>query len=149
MDITIRYLDGDSQLAVLAFHKAKSLDARPGDMDEVEHQAYDACVRYLGEHPSLERVYAFTSFGTKGRAWYYSTSDTYMQPMFGSQDLSDRDQYVELHSSEAQLIAQAVRAIRPLLHQREESTAVVFCFFFSMVGFNIFAVRVRFKFFHV
>ena len=112
VDITIEYLGGDNKLAVLAFHEAKALNAGPQDLEEAEHQAFDACMRYLGEHPDLQFVYAFTSFGTKGRAWQCTREDHYLSPLFGSEDLAERNQYIEVHSSEARLIRQAVQMMR-------------------------------------
>ncbi|GKZ24409.1 hypothetical protein AbraIFM66951_010499 [Aspergillus brasiliensis] len=112
VDITIEYMGSDRNLAVLAFHEAKALDAGIQDLDEAENQAYDACMRYLGEHPELSGVYAFTSFGTKARAWQCSAEEDYLRPLFGSDTLSDRSQYVELHSSDAWLIKQAVQTMR-------------------------------------
>ncbi|KAB8227556.1 uncharacterized protein BDW43DRAFT_323825 [Aspergillus alliaceus] len=112
VDITIEYFGGDSKLAVLAFHEAKALNAGPQDVQDAEHQAFDACMRYLGEHPELQFVYAFTSFGTKGRAWRCAREDIYLSPLFGSDHLAERTEYVELHSSEAQQIRQAVQMMK-------------------------------------
>lgn len=56
VDITIKYLGSDGNIAVLAFHEAKSLAARPSDTEDVEHQALNACMRYLGVNPELIRL---------------------------------------------------------------------------------------------
>lgn len=112
VDITIRYLGMGNKRAVLAFHEAKALNAGPQRVQEAEAQAFDACMRYLGEHPEFKFVYAFTSFGSKGRAWRCSRIDDYLFPLFGSDELAERDQYVELHSSEAGLIRQAVQKMK-------------------------------------
>ncbi|RAL04252.1 uncharacterized protein BO80DRAFT_259364 [Aspergillus ibericus CBS 121593] len=112
VDITIEYMGSDKNLAVLAFHEAKALSAGPQDVEDAERPAYDACMRYLGEHPDLQFVYAFTSFGTKGRAWRCRPEDDYLSPLFGSEDLAERDQYIEVHSSDASLIKRAVQAMR-------------------------------------
>lgn len=112
VDITIEYMGGDKNLAVLAFHEAEALNAGPQNVKEAENQALDACMRYLGEHSNLQFVYAFTSFGTKGRAWQCAREDHYLVPLFGSQDLAERGHYIEVHSSEAQLIRQAVQTMR-------------------------------------
>lgn len=112
VDITIEYLGSDYKLAVLAFHEAKALDAGPQDVEEAEHQAFDACMRYLGEHSELNFVYAFTSFGTRGRAWSCGPSDDYLMPLFGSDQLAERSEYIEVHSPEARLITQAVRTMK-------------------------------------
>ncbi|KAJ5483407.1 hypothetical protein N7530_002653 [Penicillium desertorum] len=113
-DITIEYLGEDKGLTVLAFHKVKPPYAGPQDVEEAEGQAFDACMRYLGEHPALQYVYAFISFGTKVRGWRCARDDHHLFPLFGSKALAERTQYVEVHSSEAQLIKQAVQMMRAL-----------------------------------
>lgn len=40
VDITMKYLGPDSNIAVLAFHEAKSLAARPSDTEDVEYQPW-------------------------------------------------------------------------------------------------------------
>jgi hypothetical protein len=114
VDLTIKYLGGDGALAVLTFHEVKPLDASPQEIEEVEHQALEACMRYLGkeENKELESVYAFTSFGTKGRAWRYIRDEDYLSPLFGSKDLAERQDYIELHSTDAQLLRVAFNTMR-------------------------------------
>ncbi|KAE8416210.1 hypothetical protein BDV36DRAFT_297324 [Aspergillus pseudocaelatus] len=115
VDITIEYFGRDSRLAVLAFHEVK-LNAGLQEVQDAEVQAFDACMRSLGGHPELQFVYAFTSFGTKGRAWRCTRDDIHISPLFGSDDLAEGTQYIEVHSSEAQLIskaAQMMKANRP------------------------------------
>lgn len=118
VDVTIRYLGGDRKLAVLAFHKAKPLDAGPQDIQDAEHQAVEACIRYLGkaENTDLSFVYAVTSFGTKGRAWQYNRGMDYLTPLFGSNSLAECRDYIDLHSSEATQLRAAfnlMKSIKP------------------------------------
>ncbi|OQE92047.1 hypothetical protein PENNAL_c0008G01770 [Penicillium nalgiovense] len=114
VDITIEYLSEDKVLTVLAFHKVNPPTAWPQDVEEAEGEAFDACMRYLGEHPAFQYVYAFISFGKKVRGWRCARDDHRLFPLFGSKALAERTQYVEVHSSEAQLIKQAVQTMRAL-----------------------------------
>ncbi|KAE8339459.1 hypothetical protein BDV24DRAFT_176109 [Aspergillus arachidicola] len=113
------YYGGDSKLAVLAFHEANPLYAGPQDVQDAERQAFDTYMKYLGEHPGLQFVYSFTVFGTKDRAWRCTREDVYLSPLFGSDDLAERTQYVELHTSDAQLIRQAVQMMKKAVPQYE------------------------------
>lgn len=114
VDVTIKNLVRDDKFAVLAFHEAKSLDAGPQDLQDAEHQAVEACMRYLGkeENKKLSFVYAVTSFGTKGRAWRYERDADYLTLLFGSDDLAERQDYVELHSTDAQSLRDAFNTMR-------------------------------------
>ncbi|KAM5485522.1 hypothetical protein McanMca71_006250 [Microsporum canis] len=114
VDVTIKYLGSDYSIAVLAFHEAKAMHAGPQDVQDAEHQAVEACMRYLGkqENSAVSFVYAVTSFGTKGRAWRYERGDDYLTPLFGSNDLAERGDYVELHSSDAALLNRAFNVMR-------------------------------------
>ncbi|KAM5443980.1 hypothetical protein MaudCBS49596_008048 [Microsporum audouinii] len=114
VDVTIKYLGSDYSIAVLAFHEAKAMDAEPQDVQDAEHQAVEACMRYLGrqENSAVSFVYAVTSFGTKGRAWRYERGDDYLTPLFGSNDLAERGDYVKLHSSDAALLNRAFNVMR-------------------------------------
>nr|KMM70615.1 hypothetical protein CPAG_06926 [Coccidioides posadasii RMSCC 3488] len=96
---------------VLAFHEAEILNAGPQDLEEAEIEACNTCMKYLGKHPELKFVNAFTSFGTKGRAWLCERTETYLT-LFGSGDPADRGQYIDIHSSEGYLTKQAVQAMR-------------------------------------
>ncbi|KAA6408241.1 MAG: hypothetical protein FRX48_07983 [Lasallia pustulata] len=49
VDVTIKKLAGDNKFAVLAFHEAEALDVSPQDLQDAEHQAVEACMRYLGK----------------------------------------------------------------------------------------------------
>lgn len=114
VDVTIKKLAGDNKFAVLAFHEAEALDVSPQDLQDAEHQAVEACMRYLGKEGNGELgfVYAVTSFGTKGRAWRYERGADYLTPVFGSDDLAARQDYVELHSTDAQLLRASFDVMR-------------------------------------
>ncbi|KAJ5614520.1 hypothetical protein N7528_008174 [Penicillium herquei] len=99
-------------LAVLAFHEAEKPAPSPEEVQELENQASDACETYLAQHPELRLVYAFTSIGTKGRAWRFDRAEACLTPLFGSEDRADLSQYVEIHSPEGELIRQAVETIK-------------------------------------
>ncbi|KAJ6031973.1 hypothetical protein N7540_002705 [Penicillium herquei] len=114
VNLTIKALVGPNRgLAILAFHKAETPSPGPRDVQELGNQASDACERYLTQNPELGIVYAFTSIGTKGRAWRFGRAEACLIPLFGSEDRADLGQYVELHSPEAELITQAVDTIKP------------------------------------
>ncbi|KAJ5738676.1 hypothetical protein N7493_001831 [Penicillium malachiteum] len=113
INLTIKGLVGANRgLAVLTFHEAETPTPRPEEVQELENQASDACERYLTQNPELRIVYAFTSLGTKGRAWRFDREEACLIPLFGSEDRANLSQYVELHSSEAELIRQAVETIK-------------------------------------
>lgn len=99
VDLTLKYLGGNGNIAVLAFHEAKPLDAGLVGVREAEEQARYACIRYLGkpENAKLGFVYAVTTFGTKGRTWQYTRGDIFLEPLFGPQRPGERRDYIELH----------------------------------------------------
>ncbi|KAK2868074.1 hypothetical protein FQN49_003179 [Arthroderma sp. PD_2] len=109
VNITIKYLGENREIAVLAFHEAKAMDAGPQCIQDAEHQAVEACMRYLGkaENAGVSFVYAITSFGTKGRAWRYEAGNDYLTPLFGPKSLAADGDYIELHSSDAMQLRQA------------------------------------------
>ncbi|KAF7590262.1 hypothetical protein BBP40_003100 [Aspergillus hancockii] len=115
VDLVIKFLGENQKLAVLAFHEAKAADARPSDLDDVEGQALNACMRYLGANGELSCVYAITTYGTKGRVWEYKRGDDYLTALFGPQSLSDRDSYIDLASDDARILAGAIRGISVVL----------------------------------
>ncbi|RAK78946.1 uncharacterized protein BO72DRAFT_494786 [Aspergillus fijiensis CBS 313.89] len=115
VDITVENMREGISLAVLVFHKAEASDRSPRAVERAEARAYDACVRCLEAHPDREYVYAFTTFGTRGRAWRCGRGEDFLTALFGSQGLGEPDQYIEVHSPEARRISQAVRMMRAAL----------------------------------
>lgn len=105
VDLTLKYLGGKGNIAVLAFHEAKPLDADPVGVREAEEQARCAGIRYLGkpENAKLGFVYGVTTFGTKGGTWQYTRGDIFVEPLFGPQIPGERGDYIELHKASWQL----------------------------------------------
>ncbi|KAJ5725376.1 uncharacterized protein N7483_006733 [Penicillium malachiteum] len=72
VNLTIKALVSPNRgLAVLTFHEAETPSPGPQDVQELENQASDDCERCLTQNPELGIVYAFTTIGTKGRAWQF------------------------------------------------------------------------------
>lgn len=110
--ITIEYLGGDNDnFTILAFHN-KASNAEPRDIEELENQASDACRRYLGEHDELGFVYTVTSFGMRGRAWFFDRDGGCLVPLFGSDVFAQCGEYINLHSSEAGKLKESVKMMR-------------------------------------
>lgn len=103
VDLVIKYFSGAS-MEVLCFHELKRMNASPSDLEEVEYQAFKACIAYLAQHPKISSVYAITSFGTKARGWTCTKDSDYLEPLAGSQDLAKAQDYIEVHSSDAQTL---------------------------------------------
>jgi hypothetical protein len=103
VDLVIKYF-GRESLEVLCFHELKRISASPADLEEVEYQAFKACIAYLAQHPKINTVYAITSFGTKARGWTCTKDSDYLEPLFGSEDLAKAQDYIEAHSSDAQML---------------------------------------------
>ena len=101
VDIFVKYFEPPNySIRILCFVEAKRPNADLTLVDEVEHQAFDACAAYLWTN-KLQHIYAMTTIGTRARLWIYRPDSDYLEPLFGSQDLSDRSAYVEAHSSDA------------------------------------------------
>lgn len=103
VDLVIKYF-GNESLEVLYFHELKRINASPTDLEEVEYQAFKACIAYLAQHPKVSTVYAITSFGTKAKGWTCTKDSDYLEPLFGSEDLAKAQDYIEAHSSDAETL---------------------------------------------
>jgi hypothetical protein len=103
VDLVIKYF-GNTSMEVLCFHELKRTNSSPSDLEEVEYQAFKACIAYLAQHTKINSVYAITSFGTKARGWTCTKDSDYLEPLFGSQDLAKAQDYIEAHSSDAQTL---------------------------------------------
>ncbi|KAI4150887.1 MAG: hypothetical protein LQ340_003840 [Diploschistes diacapsis] len=99
VDIIVKNLDLPNP-CVLLFIESKKKNAGPSDFDQVEHQAFTACVAYVVAH-NLRSVKAMTTIGTKARMWEYETNGDYLTPLHGGRGLSDASAYIEAHSPEA------------------------------------------------
>lgn len=82
------------------------------DLDGLMRHAFTVCMAYLLSHPNLSKVYAFTAFGTKCRAWSCSREDEWLEPLFGSVDGSDSRDYVDIHSPGASRINEVVQLMK-------------------------------------
>jgi hypothetical protein len=80
VDLVMKYF-GNESLEVLCFHELKRIIASPTDLEEVEYQAFKACIAYLAQHPKVSTVYAITSFGTKARGWTCTKDSDYLEPL--------------------------------------------------------------------
>lgn len=100
IDIIVSYTNAERRLSVLCFVECKRPNATVYLTDEVEHQAFNACVSYLSEK-NLDFVYAMTTLGTRARLWTYFRGLDYLDPLFGSTDISAKKEYIEAHSTQA------------------------------------------------
>ncbi|PWY67609.1 hypothetical protein BO94DRAFT_306916 [Aspergillus sclerotioniger CBS 115572] len=107
VDITIERMGEDGNLTVVVFHEANALEAVPKEVQKAEGRVYDACMRYLGENPGLQFAYAFTSSGSKGKAWRCVRGGDRLLLLF-----EDHSQYVEVHSQEGEIIKRAAQEMR-------------------------------------
>ncbi|KIW21940.1 uncharacterized protein PV07_12652 [Cladophialophora immunda] len=99
-DLKVQYL-GDAGFELLLHQELKRREATKRDLEEVEHQAFSDCISYLAAHEEVSMAYAVTSFGTRARMWTCAREATYLEPLFGSEELAEPSQYIEAHSSEA------------------------------------------------
>ena len=51
-------------------------------------------------------------FGTRGRGWYFDRADNCLLPLFGSEAFAECAEYIDLHSSEAGKIRDAVQMMK-------------------------------------
>ena len=91
VDLVIKDL-GRPEPSVLVFIGTKKKNATIGDIDDVEHQALDACATYLVTY-RMRSIKAMTTIGTKARLWNYVADDDYLTLIFGSDALSDASEY--------------------------------------------------------
>ncbi len=88
----------------LFIFEAKKHHASQTEIDELEHQAYEACITHL-KYTQREHMYAQTVIGTLARLWVAHVDEDYLvpwQPMGAS--LGDKSSYIEAHGSEGHLI---------------------------------------------
>ena len=114
IDIIVKYTNAEHQIFVLCFVECKRPNAPITLIDEVEHQAFNACASYLSDN-NLEFVYAMTTLGTRARLWKYFRGNDYLTPLFGSDNLSDKKEYVEAHSTQAAHLTAGFNAMKTLL----------------------------------
>ena len=69
VDIIVKYFESPKySIRIFCFVEAKRPNADLSLIDEVEHQAFDACVSYLSTN-KLQHIYAMTTVGTRARLW--------------------------------------------------------------------------------
>lgn len=123
LDITIEHygvrhatvavdLDFDVDMMEFCIYEPVALESSLQDLDGLVRHAFTVCKAYLLDHPGLARVYAFTAFGTKCRAWSCSRDDGSLVPLFGSPDSSDPRHYVDIHSLEASRINDVIHLMK-------------------------------------
>ena len=123
VDIVVKYFEPPNySIRILCFVEAKRPNADLSLIDEVEHQAFDACAGYLSTN-KLQHIYAMTTIGTRARLWIYRPDSDYLEPLFGSQDLSDRSAYVEAHSSDAQKLTEGFHQMKNMPPTSKVSTS--------------------------
>ena len=111
VDITIEYVREKKNMRYLLFmkqrHRMRGPKIRKGRGTGIR------CLYEVSRGaPRLEFVYAFTSFGTKIRAWRCGREDHYLTPYSAPRGWLNGAQYSEIHSSNAHLIRQAVQMMR-------------------------------------
>ena len=95
-----------THIATLCIVECKA-QSSPGNIQEIETQAYTACIEYLNQG-AIDSIYAMTTVGTKARCWIVEDKTRRLDPMFGGQKMADLERYVEAHSSEASTITNAL-----------------------------------------
>ncbi|KAH6667179.1 hypothetical protein B0J14DRAFT_440315, partial [Halenospora varia] len=103
VETTVECLHGES-LQKLQIVECKDHNASQSQIDEVEHQAYNACLKYL-KHSGRSEMYAMTTIGTRARLWVARQTETYLEPFVPmSTGVSAIDEYIEAHSTDGHLI---------------------------------------------
>lgn len=104
---------GTSQLMHRLFiFEAKKHSASVTEIDELEHQAYNASVAHL-HYSSREQLYAMTVIGTRARLWVVDTVETYLIPWIPEDiGLSEKTEYIKAHSTGGHLIEDGFRYMK-------------------------------------
>lgn len=85
----------------IAVFEAKKANCSQTAIDQVEHQAYNACMAHL-TNSGRDQMYGITIIGTTARIWYLTKDEDYLLPMVSeTAGLSDRVAYIEVNSSMA------------------------------------------------
>lgn len=75
-----------------------------GNAAKVAQYLHKTCASYLSQK-KLDYLYAMTTIGTRARLWQHVWPEHYLTPLFGSGDgsgdLSDKEEYIKSHSTEA------------------------------------------------
>jgi hypothetical protein len=90
------------QWQTILFFEAKKQKCSQTEIDELEFQAYNACIAHLA-YTRRDQMYAMTVIGTSARLWYITKRDDYLLPFVPiDPGLSERAKYIEAHSTDAQ-----------------------------------------------
>jgi hypothetical protein len=85
----------------IALFEAKKQNCSQTEIDELEFQAFNACMAHL-IYSGREQMYGITTIGTAARLWYITKDDDYLLPLVPETGgLSNRKEYIEANSTEA------------------------------------------------
>lgn len=94
----------NGSLQKLVIKEAKKHKASQTEIEEVEAQAYQACLKYL-KHSQRSEMYAMTVVGTRARLWIAYQSQDYLEPFVpGSRGLAAIEEYIEANSTDGYLL---------------------------------------------
>lgn len=103
VEATVECLYGNS-LEKLQIIECKQHNATKAQIQEVEAQAYDACLKYLN-HGQRSEMYAMTTVGTLTRLWIAYKSEDYLEPFVPKgTGLAEIKEYIEANSSDSHYI---------------------------------------------
>ncbi|KAI9742351.1 MAG: hypothetical protein M1818_003884 [Claussenomyces sp. TS43310] len=83
VDLRIERWANNKWNTILLF-KAKKQECTQTKIDNLESQAYDACLAHL-LYTGRSEMYAVTSIGTSARLWYATMKDNYLLPVVPQQ----------------------------------------------------------------
>lgn len=98
----------------LFIFEAKKKSATLTEIDELEQQAYNACLAYL-IYTDREHMYAMTVVGTMARLWiaHIGADIHYLVPWIPAGDgLSRKEQYIEANSTDGYLIEEGFKYMK-------------------------------------
>lgn len=85
----------------IALFEAKKQNCSQAEIQELEFQAFNACMAHL-LYTGREQMYGITTIGTAARLWYITKADDYLLPLVPETGgLSNRKEYIEANSTEA------------------------------------------------
>lgn len=86
---------------IIALFEAKKQNCSQTEIQELEFQAFNACMAHL-LYTGREQMYGITTIGTAARLWYITKDDDYLLPLVPETGgLSNRKEYIEANSTEA------------------------------------------------
>lgn len=101
MELRIEKRIGNQWYTIICY-EAKKAKCTQTEIDELEYQAYNACITHLN-YTGRDQMYAITTIGTTARLWYITKTDDYLLPFVPVDTaLAERSAYIEAHSTDAQ-----------------------------------------------